>query len=225
MSLARAKRAFSFGRQSTPYAWESVEKEFDRIYALYQSLVDLANTTAAIVEGDVAAADAEYLLGAAHAGLPNGRVAADTGRIDVNLGTPGAVSWDIVDDSVSDTKLRNSAALSVIGRAANSVGDPADIVAATASTVLRRNAANALEFNKVDLVDMANLAASRLIGRGSAGGAGTPEAISIGDGLVMDTTTLRTEYAYYEPLSDGDLTQPELVFDGNGEVIMIPVSH
>lgn len=37
---------------------------------------------------------------------------------------------DLANDAVTDTKLRNSAALSVIGRSANTVGDPADIVGA-----------------------------------------------------------------------------------------------
>jgi hypothetical protein len=45
----------------------------------------------------------------------------------------------ISDDAVTDAKLRNSAALSVIGRSANSVGDPADIVAASDGHILRRS--------------------------------------------------------------------------------------
>lgn len=221
MSIARAKRAFSLGRESTPYAWESVEKEFDRLYALYQTLVNLANQTAAIVGDDVATADAEYLLGAANAGLPNGRVAADTGRIDVNLGTPGAVSWDIVDASVTDAKLRDSSALSVIGRAANTVGAPADIVAAAASTVLKRNAANAIVFAKVVLADMEDRSAEVLIGRGDSG-AGTPQEITAGAGLAIVGTELvpASGGAHYEPLTNGDPVTPEILFDGFGDVIM-----
>lgn len=40
-------------------------------------------------------------------------------------------------NSVTDTKLRDSAAISVIGRSANSSGDPADIAAASSGDVLR----------------------------------------------------------------------------------------
>lgn len=49
-------------------------------------------------------------------------------------------SGGIADNAVTDAKLRDSAALSVIGRSANSIGDPADIAAATDGHVLRRNA-------------------------------------------------------------------------------------
>lgn len=42
-------------------------------------------------------------------------------------------------DSITDAKLRNSAALSVIGRSANSTGDPADIAAASDGDVMRRS--------------------------------------------------------------------------------------
>lgn len=51
-------------------------------------------------------------------------------------------------NSVTDARLRDSAALSVIGRSANSTGDPADIAAATDGHVLRR-AGTALGFGQI----------------------------------------------------------------------------
>jgi len=45
----------------------------------------------------------------------------------------------IVDNAVGNAALRDSAALSVIGRSANSAGDPADIAAGTDGYVLRRS--------------------------------------------------------------------------------------
>lgn len=48
-------------------------------------------------------------------------------------------SAKIADNGVLDTKLRDSGALSVIGRAANSSGDPADISAGSDTQVLRRS--------------------------------------------------------------------------------------
>lgn len=51
----------------------------------------------------------------------------------------GLVAGSIPDDSITDAKLRNSSALSVIGRSANTSGDPADIVASADHQVLRRN--------------------------------------------------------------------------------------
>lgn len=44
----------------------------------------------------------------------------------------------IGNDAVTDTKLRDSAAVSVIGRAANTAGDPADIAAASNGQFLAR---------------------------------------------------------------------------------------
>lgn len=89
------------------------------------------------------------------------------------------------DDQVTDGKLRNSAALSVIGRGANSVGDPADIAAGTDGHVLMRNGA-ALEFNQtktagilakaVTKAKMEDEAGVSVIGRG-ANSAGVPADI------------------------------------------------
>jgi len=44
----------------------------------------------------------------------------------------------LADNSVTDAKLRDSVGVSVIGRSVNTVGDPADIVAAADDTLLRR---------------------------------------------------------------------------------------
>ncbi len=63
---------------------------------------------------------------------------------------------DIVNNAVDDTKIRNSAALSVIGRSVNSVGDPADIVAGD-HTVLHRSG-GLLLFGDAVTDDIANLA-------------------------------------------------------------------
>jgi hypothetical protein len=53
----------------------------------------------------------------------------------------------LLDDGVTDAKLRNSAALSVIGRSSSTSGDPADVAASAAGQVLRVNAAGtALEW-------------------------------------------------------------------------------
>lgn len=71
----------------------------------------------------------------------------------------GAVDTEarLANDIVGNTKLRNSSALSVIGRAVNSVGDPADIVAANDFYVLQRNGAT-LQFGQVVAGGIANLA-------------------------------------------------------------------
>src|SRR5690606_2102809 len=67
---------------------------------------------------------------------------------DITVSDVGA-TWTINENAVTDEKLRNSAALSVIGRAANSTGDPADIAASADKAVLHR-AADALAFSPID---------------------------------------------------------------------------
>lgn len=59
------------------------------------------------------------------------------------------------DGSVTDAKLRDSSALSVIGRSANSLGDPADIAAGTDGFVLRRSGTS-LGFGEVATAGIAN---------------------------------------------------------------------
>jgi hypothetical protein len=56
----------------------------------------------------------------------------------------------LLDNAVTNTKLRDSAALSVIGRSINSTGDPADISAASDNQVLRRSG-TALGFGAINL--------------------------------------------------------------------------
>lgn len=63
------------------------------------------------------------------------------------LGFGTVATAGIGDDQVTDTKLRNSAALSVIGRASNTVGDPADIVA-NGTTGPLRSTGTVLGFRK-----------------------------------------------------------------------------
>ena len=66
----------------------------------------------------------------------------------VNLGNK-SFEMTIANNVVTNTALRDSTNLSVIGRAANSAGDPADIVASTNGHVLRRSG-NVLGFGTID---------------------------------------------------------------------------
>lgn len=85
------------------------------------------------------------------AGTPADIEAAADGQVLRRSGTSvgfGTVATaGLADDAVDDTKLRNSAALSVIGRASNSSGNPADISASSNDTLLRRTG-DALSFGQ-----------------------------------------------------------------------------
>jgi hypothetical protein len=86
--------------------------------------------------GAIAAATGITSSGAVtFSGLATGIVHSTAGL----LSSSPIVSADLQDGTVADADLRNSVALSVIGRSANSVGVPADIIAGTDGHVLRRS--------------------------------------------------------------------------------------
>lgn len=106
---------------------------------------------------------------------------------DVTGSGTGSFAVTIANNAVSNAKLRDSAALSVIGRSANSAGDPADIAAAANDTLLRRSG-NALDFGPLTVgmapdglwtyAKLQNVAATdRILGRSTAG-AGVIEEIA-----------------------------------------------
>mgnify|MGYP007005599277 CR=1 FL=1 len=97
-------------------------------------------------------------------------------------------------DAITDAKLRNSAALSVIGRSANSSGDPADIAAGTDGHVLRRSGTT-LGFGTIataGITDAAvtdaklrNSAALSVIGRGANSSGAPADIAASSDGGVL----------------------------------------
>lgn len=114
-----------------------------------------------------------------------------------------AVSGVVADGSVTNVKLRDSGACSVIGRAANTTGSPADISAATNNTVLVRKSdqvqfstipAGAFEMGSItnnDLQDatvgfgkIQNVNTGVVLGRSSSG-TGPIEALTAGTGLTL----------------------------------------
>jgi hypothetical protein len=83
---------------------------------------------------------------------------ADGDKGDITVSSSGTV-WTIDNNVISNAKIRQSAALSVIGRSANSTGNVADITAGTDGHVLRRSGTT-LDFGQVDTAGIANNAVS-----------------------------------------------------------------
>ena len=110
--------------------------EFDQVQTAY--IADSAITTAKI--NDLAVVDAKI----ANATISYGKLNLADGSI------PGT---KIADKAVTNAKLRDSAALSVIGRSANSIGVPADIVAASDGQFLRRSG-GVVGFGAITTIDL-----------------------------------------------------------------------
>lgn len=72
-----------------------------------------------------------------------------------DAGAGSTVTIEVTANGITNAKLRQSVAVSVIGRSANSAGNVADIAAAANGNVLRR-AANVVGFGQIDLSDGAN---------------------------------------------------------------------
>jgi hypothetical protein len=108
---------------------------------LYQALVNTSGTVTLTDERDMA--------------VP--QVDASTVIIDSNKKLAvGAIGIsNISDNAITNAKMRDSAATSVIGRASGSSGDPADIAATADGQVLKR-ASGALTFAAIDASDLAD---------------------------------------------------------------------
>lgn len=156
---------------------------------------------------------AEYIVATANSDLTSERVVTDTTSITWDNATAGqakakraALTGDvtasaddnattIANNAVSNAKLRDSGGLSVVGRSANSSGDPADISAVAASDAVLRESGSVVGFGTIatggianDAVTFAkvqNIATDSLIGRDTAA-TGDPENILLNATLEMD---------------------------------------
>lgn len=114
----------------------------------------------------------------------------------LTIANDAVVTAKILDANVTLAKMANIATDSIIGRASASTGVPEVLTAlpwAFTGDVTSAADANALTIanDAVTYAKMQNVsAASRLIGRGSASGAGDPEEITLGSGLTMTGTSL-----------------------------------
>lgn len=79
---------------------------------------------------------------------PAGGGLSDGDKGDITVSGSGTI-WTIDDNVVSNAKIRDAAASSVIGRSAATGGDVADIVSGAATQVLRTNDSNVVEWGKI----------------------------------------------------------------------------
>jgi hypothetical protein len=123
--------------------------------------------------------------------VPAARMPAHTGDVTT---VAGAVATTIAANAVTNTKLRDSAGLSVIGRSANTTGDPADI-AGTDGQVLRVSGTT-LGFGAVAQSSVTNLVsdlAAKVSGSGTAGKlAKWATGTTLGDSLLSESGTNMT---------------------------------
>lgn len=165
----------------------------------YNTLLDLAPEVVESISAPTVNDDsANYEIGTiwVHTTVPKAYLLVD--------GTVGAAVWHVIgvgtlavgtaelqDNAVTDAKLRDSVALSIIGRAANSTGDPGDIAASSDGQVLRRSgttlgfgtiATAGIANNAVTLAKLATVSTDRLLGRDTTG-TGNVEALTVGGGI------------------------------------------
>jgi hypothetical protein len=180
---------------------EIMQRIFADIDADIAAVAESIETIDLSAKADVTYVDAQLLLKAdaaatttalaGKAALVHAHTLSQLSDIDGDKGditVSGAGSaWEVDNNAITNAKLRDSSGLSVIGRAGNSGGDPADIVAANDGEVLRRSgtsvgfgtiATAGLANDAVTYAKLQNISATdRLLGRATAG-AGDAEEIT-----------------------------------------------
>lgn len=132
---------------------------------------------------------------------------------DLSGSGTGSFSATIANNAVTNAKLNDMATQTFKGRTTAGTGDPEDLSVAQAKTMLSLTGTNSgdqtitltgdvtgsgtgsfaatIANDSVTYAKMQNVSAiSKLIGRGSAGGVGDPEEITLGTNLSMSGTTL-----------------------------------
>ena len=182
---------------------------------------------------DATAAAAKVALGITAADIGSGEALTKTDDTNVTLtlgGTPATAMLKATSITVGWTgtlafaRLANALALSVLGRASNSVGVHASITAGTDGYVLRRTGTT-LSFAECATASYANSsvtyakiqdvsAASRLLGRGTAGGNVVRE-ISFGTNISMTGDVINVTAG----MTDGD--KGDITVGGTGTTLTI----
>jgi len=133
-----------------------------------------------------------------------------SGRV-ISAGLSGDL---IADNAVTDAKLRDSSAYSVIGRSSNTAGDPADIIASSDGYVLRRSGTT-LGFGTLGSASLATGAVTA--GKIAAGGVSATNQIA--DGIITPEKLINQPTIINVRVFD----ENTLVSGGNGKAqIFVP---
>jgi hypothetical protein len=111
-------------------------------------------------------------------------------RSGTSIGFGSVATGGIADNAVTDAKIRDSAALSVIGNATNSTANPADIAAASDHQVLRRSG-TALGFGAVALNQSAAVTGALPFDNGGTGQTTQQAAMNALAGAITSGQYLR----------------------------------
>ncbi len=188
------------------YTTEVKDRDLDVAKGMDPAAVTVTNPVANMIRWNSANRYWELYNGTSWAALASYyaiEVGAFTGDVTK---VAGASALTIAANAVTDTKLRDSAALSVVGRAINSSGDPADISAAADDRLLTRVGA-ALAWTQLTVgmapdgiwtyAKIQNVSATdRMLGRASVGAGPMEEIIVTAAGRAIlddaDATAQRT---------------------------------
>ena len=127
-------------------------------------------------------------------------------RSGTSIGFGTVATGGIADNAVTDAKLRQSAALSLLGRASNSTGNVADIAASSDGDVLRR-AGTAIGFGAIPSTSVTGLGTAASANTGTSGG-----TVPLNDGNNVFSGSF--EAAGSVALS-GDITPSQITSDQN----------
>lgn len=207
--LSRLKANLATGkvRELDPPTYQVINALIGQIMQLQKAL----DIRLKVVEGGGSLSDLEILTASDESGdLPNSRELLAGARVAFDDTTPNerTVSATAIDQLSGDITAGPGSGNQV----ATIVND-----AVTTAKILNQS---------VTLGKLQVIPASTLIGKGDSG-AGNPEEIDLDATLEIIGTTLRvvsgTTGSDWDVLTDGDLIEPELIFDSLGEVIMLEI--
>lgn len=125
----------------------------------------------------------------------------------------------VADKAITDAKLRDSTATSVMGRAANSQGQPADIVASADNTILMRRSAS-MEFTTLVDADIPST-----IARDTEVTAAINALLALSDPFTQYFNQTRGDARYVKILLSGNKTyDPPSLTAGQGSTTTLTVT-